>query len=137
MNDNSLSVHDGSEQPLVEPFQSLSARFGGNASLLARVSKKFAPEMQLQMNALHKGIEQADSNAAKAALHTLKGVASTVGAIQLSARFAQFELKFIKEPAVAPEQVVGLAQYQDLLELIARSDRDLQALLINNGIELG
>jgi PAS domain S-box-containing protein len=78
------------------------ARVGGNASMYASVLVAFAADMVLAPEQLRAHLAAKDFEQAVRALHTLKGLAATVGARHLSQVAAQLEKAIKEDPASQP-----------------------------------
>ncbi|MES2152404.1 MAG: response regulator [Pseudomonadota bacterium] len=70
--------------PCIERAVAL-ARFGGNAGIYATALHGFGPEQQAMSASLESARTAGDTAAAMALLHTLKGLAGTIGATRLAA----------------------------------------------------
>ncbi|WP_317933100.1 PAS domain S-box protein [Halioxenophilus sp. WMMB6] len=114
---------------LIEDYATVIGRFGGNEKLFAKMQPKFAPEMAKQLEQLSSAVAAGDVAASRAALHTVKGVAATVGASRLMQRAADLELIFKCEQPPAPGGCITPAVLAELATLVADSDSALAALL--------
>jgi len=81
------------EALLVEPKDSILARFGGNHALIRKVLVDFEQDMQRQMAQLASTVQDEDAAAACAVLHAIKGSAATVGAAALAERVSGLEIE--------------------------------------------
>ena len=109
---------DNPSTPLVEPYSNLLKRFGNNQSLYLRSLAQFPLEAQKLIDQIRTQAEKQNLEATCIAAHSLKGVASTLGASRLAAVAATLE-KALKnaEQAQLTELVTPelLTQLEELL----------------------
>lgn len=125
--ENSNSAN--TQESLLDSYETIIARFGGNPKVLAKVQPKFLPDMMEHLENLKNERENNNTAEVKATLHTIKGVAGTVGAKGLSQFAANLEAQFKVDEPPLPQAVVSLSDIEQLLELIDQSNRELAALV--------
>ena len=76
---------------LVEPFDKLIRRFGGNVQVYGNFLGDFQSNMKQLLSALTEHYMQQDRDAIKASLHSIKGLSATMGAQALAACAADIE----------------------------------------------
>lgn len=122
------------QEPLVDTFTDVSSRFGGNLGLLAKVLTRFVPEVESQMHNLFQGLADVKGADIKSALHTLKGVTSTVGAQRMSFVFAQLEQGVKEGRQSLVDELFSEDTRARLQGLIDESNAALGALYAENGV---
>ncbi|EZH78826.1 ATPase [Ectopseudomonas composti] len=78
------------DQP-IEDQTAILKRFGGNLALLHSMLEVFPADLHQQLDQLQRHRQNGDTAAMLRSLHSLKGSSGTIGARQLSARFADLE----------------------------------------------
>ncbi|WP_345423455.1 PAS domain S-box protein [Halioxenophilus aromaticivorans] len=128
--------NSGSINPteIVEPFVSISRRFGDNNVLLGMVLNKFIPEVNQQMAQLKQHVAADDHLAVVESLHTLKGVAATVGAKALSAEFAKLEQQLKTDQQLQPVELLSEHILVGVDQLVIASDHALRTQFKEQGI---
>lgn len=81
-----------------EPWQDIMSRFGDNRDAYRAALAVFLPEANRLLDSLHGHIGAMNWGAARRDLHTIKGVAATVGAVRLAALAARLEEVLKTEP---------------------------------------
>jgi len=95
-------------------------RMGGNPAMLATALRAFGADMQQASGQLASQLAAGDAAAAARGLHTLKGLAATVGARGLAEGVAQLETRL--QVGATPAQHAGLvAALQRLVDATARA----------------
>jgi HPt (histidine-containing phosphotransfer) domain-containing protein len=109
-------------EPVAEPAPpaalDLSAaleRMGGNATILASALNAFAAELRQSPAHVAQHLAQGVASDGARALHTLKGLAATLGAGDLAQRLAQLESR-LREDAPASEQAAWVDELQRLAD---------------------
>lgn len=69
---------------LLEPWDSVLDRFGGHVTIYRKIFAGLAHALDQQMDLFRAGLQEANAVQAAAALHTLRGIASTAGAQALA-----------------------------------------------------
>lgn len=87
-------------------------RIGGNTPLLARILQDFRQQLPQTLSGLEAHLQQDEIGLARRLVHTLKGVAGTVGANRLSRAAAQLEEELAKSPA-SPQRLALIAALVD------------------------
>lgn len=82
----------------VEGAEAILKRFGGNLNLLRSMLVLLPDELNKQLTQLEAHRQARDLPAMLKDLHTLKGTSGTMGAMELSARFAELERRFAQTP---------------------------------------
>jgi signal transduction histidine kinase/CheY-like chemotaxis protein len=92
------SVTDNLSAPVHATLKTVAAlhRLGGDATFLGTLLQAFAKDMELAPAQLRSHLEASDQQAAVLAMHTLKGLAATVGADHLSSVAAELEQRLKK-----------------------------------------
>jgi len=85
--------------------QGALARLGGNMRLYAALAREFGREQQSRLSRLHRALEQNDLESAIRESHTLKGVAGTLGVMELMRHADTLEqhLKYCRESGASHE----------------------------------
>ena len=106
----SAPVHASNEDIEIDEAAALS-RMGGNAAMLGTVLRRFAADMALAPTELAQALAEDDHERAGRILHTLKGLAATVGATSLSAvaQRLESEIKAVHQ-SVAPSDMSAKLQ---------------------------
>ena len=93
-------------------------RLAGNRTLFASLLRRFANDQQGIMERTKRALLQGDRTAATLELHTLKGLAATLGAISLSKVAADMEIK-VKAGTTREQEDIYLAKLdQELAEAV-------------------
>ncbi|WP_282285819.1 PAS domain S-box protein [Pseudomonas sp. PS02302] len=100
----------------VEPLSLVLRRFGGDARLFGSLLERFAEDSVSLLEGLARAWHAADSEAAVAVLHSLKGSAGTMGAQRLAARAAEGERAGKAGAGVPPEVAMELTTLRQLLD---------------------
>lgn len=110
-------------EPLLETSTDLLARFGQQSSLLRQTISQFGRECERLYRLSEQALSHNNTAALAKHLHTMRGIAATLGALQLGQQILQLEqlLKQQKQPT--------LAMLERLLPLIDQSNLALQQLL--------
>ncbi|MDT3722699.1 PAS domain S-box protein [Pseudomonas oryzihabitans] len=120
-----LTGHEVSAAPLaapvgedrqVEPLSLVLRRFGGDARLFGSLLERFAEDSVSLLDHLAQAWHAADSDAAVAVLHSLKGSAGTMGAQRLAARAAEGERAGKAGAGVPLEVAMELTTLRQLLD---------------------
>ncbi|SPB13673.1 histidine kinase [Caballeronia novacaledonica] len=77
-----LSVYAG--KAIIEPRDSIIARFGGNIDLIRNAVGRFGAQTEKQLARLDSALAAHDAHGAASMLHTIKGSAGTIGAAALA-----------------------------------------------------
>ena len=104
------------EDRQVEPLSIVLRRFGGDARLFGSLLERFAEDSAGLLERLAQAWHTADSEAAVAVLHSLKGSAGTMGAQRLAARAAEGERAGKAGAGVPTEVAVELTTLRQLLD---------------------
>ncbi|ONN71921.1 PAS domain S-box protein [Pseudomonas oryzihabitans] len=104
------------EDRQVEPLSIVLRRFGGDARLFGSLLERFAEDSVGLLERLAQAWHTADSEAAVAVLHSLKGSAGTMGAQRLAARAAEGERAGKAGAGVPTEVAVELTTLRQLLD---------------------
>lgn len=108
--------------PTLEPFNDLLSRFGHQTALLRQTIGQFGRESRRLYHLAEHALLQRDHTALAKHLHTLRGVASTLGARQLS-----HQLQLL-EQQLRQNQLPLTASFERILPLIDHTDLELQQL---------
>ncbi|MGE6321043.1 PAS domain S-box protein [Pseudomonas oryzihabitans] len=100
----------------VEPLSLVLRRFGGDARLFGSLLERFAEDSVGLLERLAQAWQTADSEAAVAVLHSLKGSAGTMGAQRLAARAAEGERAGKAGAGVPLEVAMELTTLRQLLD---------------------
>jgi PAS domain S-box-containing protein len=104
------------EDRQVEPLSLVLRRFGGDARLFGALLERFAEDSVSLLEGLARAWHAADSEAAVAVLHSLKGSAGTMGAQRLAARAAEGERAGKAGAGVPLEVAMELTTLRQLLD---------------------
>jgi PAS domain S-box-containing protein len=109
----------------VEPYHSILKRFGGKAELFQRMLRSFGPEIHRLINSLEDACQRQCPSDMTIALHSIKGVSATMGALDLARAAAELE-KHSKQ--LQPEQRQALIEAQQRVRLRRLAEEALQQL---------
>ncbi|KPC54609.1 CHASE domain-containing hybrid sensor histidine kinase/response regulator [Amantichitinum ursilacus] len=101
------SAPQTAEAALIEPYESLVQRFGGQVEVYRAALNLFPAECQRMQAELERQVAMGDLVAAAATLHALKGMAGTMGAVALAQLAAALEQK--ARNAAADRQAASLS----------------------------
>ncbi len=114
---------------VVEPFNAISQRFGGNRELIRNVLNSFAPEQAKQLARLQEQVEQRNAAGAAAVLHAIKGSSGTMGAWAMSQLAGELEQQLLHVDEAAKAQLLAEGSFvEELHELLRSSDQALKAM---------
>lgn len=113
---------------IVENLESIRRRLGGDLSIVRNVLIMFLEQAGNHIDALSEEIDDGDRKLIAATLHTLRGMAATVGASALAQRAGDLE-RAVKESQVLPTLLVSPAVLSELRELTLKSFRELEHIL--------
>lgn len=113
-----------SSDPLtpIDNAQTILKRFGNKRDLFARMLNNFRPEIMRLLDSLAVNCENNALTEATAALHSIKGVASTMGAKLLAQTAATLETQCKHAQDQAVGDVVSQAAQEKLLQLLELSE---------------
>jgi len=77
-------THEASAESIIEPRDSIIARFGGNIDLIRNALGRFSAQTDKQLAQLAKALAAHDAQSAASMLHAIKGSAGTIGAAALA-----------------------------------------------------
>lgn len=118
-------LHDA----VVESFNSIRLRFGGNRELIRNVLRSFEPEQAKQLALLQKQVEQCNAAGAAAVLHAIKGSSGTMGAWAMSQLAGDLEQRLLDEDEAAKVHLLADCSFVETLrELLRTSDQALRAM---------
>lgn len=112
------SVHS---EPETEVFSAILSRFAGKADLYERMLVSFKPDVTKLLEVLTEEAAQQNVKKIAAALHSIKGVSSTMGAKALASKAAELEKKFKSPDVSADEKILGSEDFNTLQQLLDRS----------------
>ncbi len=101
--------------PLVEAVQLILARFGNNSDLAVRMRSRFEQEAINLQDAMDRAVLAKDLSGLSLALHSLKGVAATLGATRLSTLCSRLEEK------ARGNEIPGSEELADVPRLVGES----------------
>lgn len=90
--------------------QEVLARLGHNEALLVQVLQKFAQDQVEAVMHIRQQLQARDVSKAQFIAHTLKGVASNIGAMELAAVIERIEQEILYRPSQVPDQLLEEAQ---------------------------
>lgn len=111
-------------QPEGFDFAAALARLSGNYALFASLARRFGKDCTALVEAAQIALQHGDRAAVAREMHTLKGLAATLGATALARQAAELEATF-KAPRSTSNEAVALAQ---LASGIAASDATFRAV---------
>jgi CheY-like chemotaxis protein len=82
-------------------------RLGGNHKVYQRMLATFAHDLATMPSQLNTAVQQGDTDSARRLLHTLKGLAASLGATALSSAAAQGEKQMAAKPSAAEMTVLA------------------------------
>jgi len=106
---------------LVESYDSILSRLGGNLSLIRSVLTEFGPDVRKLLAGLHAPISHQDATGAASVLHAIKGSAGTMGAVALSLKAGELEYLLIQANAPAVASILTAQCLEHLDELLDTS----------------
>lgn len=95
---------------LLEDLNSLLSRYAGNFDLFKRFQKKFRPDIEKLLSSLNTALNENNLAAATSALHSIKGLSATLGAIALSRCASELEKSCKQQLVPKPQEIEKLAQ---------------------------
>lgn len=119
---NAMPIEPVPTIPTLEPFGELLSRFGHQSSLLRQTISQFGRESRRLYQLSEQALQQRDHAQLAKQLHTLRGVASTLGARHLSQHILLIEQQLRQHILPTP------AAFERLLPLIDQTDLELQQL---------
>ena len=111
-------------QPEGFDFAAALARLSGNCALFASLARRFGKDCAALAEAAQIALQHGDRAAVAREMHTLKGLAATLGATALARQAAELEATF-KAPRSTSNEAAALAQ---LASGIAASDATFRAV---------
>lgn len=111
-------------QPEGFDFAAALARLSGNCALFASLARRFGKDCAALVEAAQIALQHGDRAAVAREMHTLKGLAATLGATALARQAAELEATF-KAPRSTSNEAATLAQ---LASGIAASDATFRAV---------
>ncbi|SAK45863.1 multi-sensor hybrid histidine kinase [Caballeronia pedi] len=84
-------VQDAHAESIIEPRDSIVARFGGNIDLIRKAADGFGAQADMQLTRLATALVAGDAQGAASMLHAIKGSAGTIGAAALAKLAATLE----------------------------------------------
>ncbi|SAL28937.1 response regulator [Caballeronia humi] len=108
-----------SDDALIEPRDSIIARFGGNVELIRSALSGFLAQGEQQLTQLAERVEAEDAPGSASILHAIKGASGTVGARGLWKLSSGLERELLDGGAIA-SVAENLAYLRQLLEESAR-----------------
>ena len=120
---------------LIEESESLLRRFGNKPSILKKVLVQFEPEMNGLLADFDTQLEQQNSVALAAILHTIKGTSASLGARYLSQFAANLEAQ-LKQKDPSESLAVMALQRDKLQELLQESVEALNHLMSTLSLEV-
>ena len=112
----------------IDKAQTILKRFGNNRNLFARMLNNFRPEIMRLLNSLTLHCESKDLTNATAVLHSLKGVASTMGAKLLAQTAATLEAQCKQAQEHELNNIVSPDTQEKLLQIFEFSETLLQRI---------
>ncbi|SAL24844.1 multi-sensor hybrid histidine kinase [Caballeronia arvi] len=106
---------------IIEPRESIVARFGGNIDLIRSAASGFGAQGRKHMNRLVETLAAQDAQGAASALHAIKGSAGTVGAAGLAELASALERKLLDNGDDAHALDATRAQLPRMEQLLASS----------------
>jgi len=118
----------GAQDDLLEPKKSITRRFGGNVRLILDVLNNFGNEMIGLLDKLDTAVALNQSAETSAVLHTIKGSASTMGAIGLSRLAGCLEGEICGDKSPVLWDVVTAQCIADLRHRLIDSEHQLRVM---------
>jgi PAS domain S-box-containing protein len=112
---------------LTEDLAVVLKRFSGKVDLYARMLESFYPDTVKLLETINLQNQQKNTAAVTAALHSIKGVAGTMGAKALATRASELEKEF-KSPDTANKELTQ-ETLNELKNLLDKSSAQLEQLL--------
>lgn len=120
-------------EPVVEPFDTISQRFGENLDLIRTVLGSFATEQARQLALLHEHATQANATAAASVLHAIKGSSGTMGARAMAKLAGDVEQRLLNEDEASTTGLLADSRIVETLgELLRVSDEALKAMFASS-----
>lgn len=108
---------------LLEDINSLLSRYAGSFELFKRFQKKFKPDVEKLLNNLDKAMSEKNLATATSSLHSIKGLAATLGATALSQHAS--ELEKASKQQVMPQ----IKDLKRLTQLLIDSDNEMERMV--------
>ena len=122
-----VSLREVDSGSVVESFEFIKFRFGGNLGLIKNVLNSFAASQLNQLERLSDFSKHRDPVGAAAVLHAMRGTCGTMGAQLLSTFAGELEHRLIHDDEESQLYMLGDESLVDLLrELIVFSDKILK-----------
>ena len=122
-----ISLREVDYGSVVESFEFIGFRFGGNLVLIKSVLNSFAPSQLNQLERLSNFSKRRDPVGAAAVLHAMRGTCGTMGAQLLSTFAGELEHRLIHDDEESQLYLLADESLVDLLrELIVFSDKILK-----------
>ncbi len=102
-----------SSAQLIEPVATILGRFSKNRELAARMRDRFGKEMEGLMKKMEAAIQAKSQNQLTSVFHSIKGVAATLGAVQLADVAAGLEAQSREGVWAAEESISSLKNLVD------------------------
>jgi len=118
-----------SSQQLLDSYGSILGHFGGKAALFEQMFTRFRPEVERLFSVMKEGLDAQYPKNTVAALHSLKGVAGTMGAKQLANQASVLEKRCKTAEADELNQIMPESTYKELMALFETSHAALAALI--------
>ena len=115
---------------LVEPLQVILKRFGQHDDIYRMTLSGFKPESLRLVAELRNHLHGADLARAAATMHSMKGVAATVGASSLAKLAAELEYRAKTDKDIAPQVLFSNGVLASLIELVEMSNAALAAAIL-------
>ncbi|VUD42191.1 Signal transduction histidine-protein kinase BarA [Thalassocella blandensis] len=119
----------------IEKLETLLRRFGNNKSRYRKVLMSFVPEVDRLLNQLVEDKKLDTTDSAVTTLHTIKGVASTMGANLLASMAASLEQQLKQNDAEAMKQNLSQEVLDELKNVLLLSNRQLYLLVKEKSAE--
>lgn len=100
---------------------SVLQRFGGNVGLFKQVQAKFYPEAMQLLAKLKMALDQSNREQVLAALHSLKGISGTMGAIELAGLADTLEAKVKADVNTSLQRLIDVPQLEQLQQILTSS----------------
>lgn len=109
---------------LLEDFDALVNRYAGNIELFKRFQKKFKPDVEELLSRLAIAVKDNNLAGAASCLHSIKGLAATLGALALS-RYAGDLEKFVKQ-----DNFISVQQTEKINQLLIESNSQMEMMIM-------
>jgi len=116
-----------SSEALIEEFAVILKRFSGKVDLYKSLFARFHSDISKLLETIHLQNQQKNPTAIAAALHSIKGIAGTMGAKALAARASELEKEF-KSPDTANKELTQ-ETLNELKNQLDKSSAQLEQLL--------